>query len=330
VRSGSSNARRGLAAALGLAALAVTARLHAAELGWSAPDACQRADVVRSQVESLIGRSLAEIEAPSFEVTITQKGDTWSLELVTLAPARSSRTLKGPSCVAVTDAAGVAMALAIRATTETAPDGPPASETQAEAAPSPPPPDAAPDAAPVAPPEPAEPVAQRGDARFGAVVGLGVTVDAATLPAPVLGLAAHAGLRLASLRLELQGLAFAPSTLELADEQSAEFTLFSGALLGCFAGPLPTLTVLGCAGAELGRLAGEGQGVTDPELGSALWQAARIEGGVELPISAGLRLSARLGAAVPLARPEFQLDGNTVHRPASMTLRAALGVILLP
>jgi hypothetical protein len=326
-------------AASAVVALGVAAPLHAAEIGWNAPADCQRAEAVSGQVERQIGRPLAEVDAPSFQVSITHKGDTWQLELVTLAPARSSRTLEGPSCVAVTDAAGVAMALAILASAESAREAPPPGETSPDAASETTPPGAAPPAAatPAAPaPAPAEsaklaePGAPSAGARLGAVVGLGATVDSATLPAPVLGLGVDAGLRITPLRVEVQGLAFAPSTLRLVERQSAEFTLLAGALLGCFEAPLPSVVVLGCAGAELGRIAGEGRGVTDPQLGSALWQAARVEGGVELPPAGGLRFTARFGVGIPFNRPDFQLDGNTVHRPAAMTLRSTVGLMLLP
>jgi hypothetical protein len=322
--------RRVLTATSAVAALCLAAPLRAAEMSWNAPADCQRADAVSGQVERQIGRPLSEVDAPSFQVAITHKGDRWQLELVTLAPAPSSRTLEGPSCVAVTDAAGVAMALAISASAESARGAPPES-TAPGVAPAPAPLTAAPPAAPTpTPPERAEPAAPSAGARLGAVVGLSAAVDSATLPAPVLGLGVGAGLRLAPLRVEAQGLAFAPSTLRLVDRQSAEFTLFAGALLGCFEAPLPSVVVLGCAGAELGRIAGEGRGVTDPQLGSALWQAARVEGGVELPPADGLRFTARFGVGVPFNRPDFQLDGNTVHRPAAMTLRVTVGLMLLP
>jgi hypothetical protein len=329
VQLGSSNGRQALAAAAALGALALSRPCRAAEVGWSAPADCQRAEAVSGQVERLIGQPLSEIEAPSFEVNVTQQGDTWKLELVTLTSAKSSRVLEGPSCSAVTDAAGVAMAMAIRAT-ESAPSDSAAGEPPPEAPPPAPPSSGAPLV-----PEPVGPVAMsdtppNDDARLGAAIGLAAAIDTAALPAPVVGLAARAGLRYSRLRLELDGQAFAPSRLELVNAQSAEFTLFTGALLGCFEGTLPSVVVLGCGGYELGRIAGEGRGVSDPELGSALWQALRVEAGLELPPAAGLRLTARFGASVPLARPDFQLDGNTVHRPASMTVRAAVGAMLLP
>jgi hypothetical protein len=331
VQLGSANGRRALAAAAALAALGLTLPCRAAAVGWSGPADCQRAEAVSGQVERLIGQPLSEIEAPSFEVNVTHQGDTWKLELVTLTSGKSTRVLEGPSCVAVTDAAGVAMAMAIRAT-ESAPNDTAAGEPPSE---TPPPAPPSRGDAPLVP-EPVGPVATtetppNDDTRLGPVIGLAAAIDTAALPSPVVGLAARAGLRYSRLRLELDGQAFAPSRLELVNAQSAEFTLFTGALLGCFEGALPSVVVLGCGGYELGRIAGEGgRGVSDPVLGSALWQALRVEAGVELPPAAGMRLTARFGASVPLARPDFQLDGNTVHRPASMTLRAAVGAMLLP
>jgi hypothetical protein len=121
----------------------------------------------------------------------------------------------------------------------------------------------------------------------------------------------------------------APRTQELAEDRSGQFDLLAAALLGCVEPGASKLSVVGCAGFELGRLAGEGRGVSDPEIGAALWAAARVEVGAEFELYPTLRLATRLGVAIPLERREFVLDGQPVHRPAALTARGALGVDFL-
>ena len=48
-----------------------------------------------------------------------------------------------------------------------------------------------------------------------------------------------------------------------------------------------------------------------------------------MPLAGALRFSGRVGAAVPLVRREFVLDGpDVVFRPASLSARLEMGVEL--
>jgi hypothetical protein len=57
------------------------------------------------------------------------------------------------------------------------------------------------------------------------------------------------------------------------------------------------------------------------------WQAARLEIRAEIPLTSRLGLLAGAGAAAPVTRSEFLLDGQPVHRTQN-TLRGELGVTL--
>jgi hypothetical protein len=297
-------------------------------LRWSGPPECDRQHAVSAQVESIVGRALADVEALDFEVTVSHHPDAWHLELVTDEHgAKGRRSVEGQTCGEVTDAAAVLIAMAIR--------GAPAQAPAAEENASPAPEEGATPAAPA-------PEASRKDATLagaapaastkplGPVFGLAGVVDTAALPKVSPGIAAHAGVQGSSFRFEAEGAAFLASRIELEGGRSAEFNLFSGALLGCVDDSFGALRAGGCAGFELGSLSGEGRGVSNPHLGSALWEAARLELGGLFPLGHDLWLTARAGAAIPFSRPEFVLDGTPVYRPSVLGLRASLGVELAP
>lgn len=319
-----------LARAGTLLVLTRAAPLFAADLRWSGPPDCARQDAVSRQVESIVGRPLASVDALDFEVTVTRDGDAWRLELVTEEHgAKGRRSLAGQSCAEVTDAAAVLIAMAIRSAGQ-APvpteDRPAASDDVASAPAAVPAGKAAP--SPSAPPP--EPPPRPKARPLGPVFGLSGVLDTAALPAASPGIGAHAGITGSSLRLEVEGAAFLATRLALEQGRSAEFDLVSGALVGCVERSFGTLRAGGCAGFELGRLSGEGQGVSDPHLGSALWEAGRLELGGWYPLGHELWLTARVGMAIPVSRPEFELEGKPVYRPAALGLRASLGVELLP
>lgn len=264
-------------------------------------------------------------------MNVVHGGEDWQLTLVTeMAEGTSRRELRGRSCGEVTDAAAVAMAMAIRAA---APD---AAESEN------------PSPAAEAPTKPVVPEAAAGGnvksdardttqpsqspkraARLGGSIGIAAVLDTAALPGPAPGVELRGAARWGWLRVELQGAAFAPSTATLSEGRSGTFSLLSGALLACMEPAAPSVAVFGCAGFELGRLAGEGHGVSKPEVGSALWSAARLEVGAGLKVNSSLRLDARVGVATPFTRKEFVLDGETVHEPAALSVRAALGIDFL-
>jgi len=305
-------------------------RASAAELKWSSPPDCERARAVGATVGNLAGRPLAEVEGLSFGVSITKTGDTWTLSLETTESdgATSSRTISGKSCREVAAAAAVVIGMAVR---DRAPV--PDAESPPKAPPTPPP------AAPVEPPPlkpkivpgppPPRPRSQKAPS-FAPMVLLGGVADTGSLPALAPGVALLASVRRAGVEVELEGTALFPQSREVSPGTSGTFGLFAGALFGCLAPSSGRFSVLGCAGVELGGMSGRGNGVTNPKLGTAFWDAFRAEVGGELALGRMLRLTARAGIVVPFARPEFQLDGQEVHRPAAFGGRALIGVELWP
>jgi len=316
-----------LARAGALVVLGRAVPVSAAEVRWSGPPDCDRQHAVSAQVESIVGRSLASVDGLDFEVTVTHDQDVWRVELVTDEHgAKGRRSLAGRSCSEVTDAATVLMAMAIRGAgqppTAANEPSPATEESEPESKPAPPSPK------PEPPPRAAAPAPRTRP--LGPAFGLSGVLDTAALPHASPGIAVHAGITGAHLRLEAEGAAFLESRLALDEGRSADFGLFSGALLGCVDNSFGAVRAGGCAGFELGKLSGEGQGVSDPLLGSSLWEAARVELGGYYPLGHQLWLTVRVGAAIPFSRPEFVLDGIPIYQPSALGLRASAGVELLP
>jgi len=166
------------------------------------------------------------------------------------------------------------------------------------------------------------PAAPRGSLTIAAVG------DAGALPSAGVGAALELGYDLGHWRFAGLGALFASRTARVGSV-GGDFNLAFGAALICRSQPVARVVALGCAGAEVGRLAGQGIGVDAPRLGRVLWLAPRAEVGAGIPLSTNLTLVARAGAAFPLSRPVFVADQAVqVHRASRVTARGTLGVQL--
>ncbi|MEI9950108.1 MAG: hypothetical protein WDO74_14330 [Pseudomonadota bacterium] len=312
--------------AVGAAMISFGSSLLAAEIRWLGEASCRRELELAAQVESMTERPVSSIEIADFELSVKSRAqDQWSLELTTVRRAdgaRSTRRIHGASCVEVTDAAAVAIALAVG-------PAPPQTKIEPKAA-------AKPDAQAPSPTTTRRSPGSPSSLEWFA--GLAGTLDSSATPSVALGAALHLGLSWlpthesqTRLRFELEGALYAPTQTSSVGGQAGKFQLFYLAPLVCGAKPLGGPTLLACAGYELGQLSGEGVGdaVTSSRPSNTFWSAARAELGVLVPLASGLRIVARAGAAVPLIRREFVLDGpEVVFRPAPVSARVALGIEL--
>lgn len=298
------------------------AEARAAEVRLQAADGCAEASAIAEQADGLLGRPLASVDGIDFEVSIAPGGrGVWRLRVDTVDRSdggRRTREIVGHSCVELVDAAAVAIALSVKGSV--AGGGPrPAMEPEANR------PERPPAAAPPSLPAPVErPPSLRPSA------GLGLVADAGALPRLALGPALEGSLRTGSLLVIAQAVLLPSSqaTIEM-NQIGGDFTLIFGAVLGCGVRELKRITVAGCAGGEVGRIAGRGVGVADPRIGAALWLAGRTELGVGVPIATRLTLLVRVGAAFPGSRPTFVVNGAVpVHRAGAVTLRTLLGIEL--
>jgi hypothetical protein len=297
---------------LALAGLAASA--SAATIKVTAPASCVEANSIGEQVDGLIGRPVATVDDVDFEVTISDRPvpQPWRLRLDTLGSAshdRRTRELTASTCAELADAAAVAISVSITWLDDGAATAPARAE--------PPPPVTVASARPTATPRPTQ-------------VGLQVLAvgETGAVPAATLGLVVGGFIQLGSLRLVADGALFAPRRELLSDGTGGEFQLAVLGSLACATGELGRVLVLGCGGAEVGRLSADGLGVRNPSSRAELWFAGRAEAGASFALSPRAALALRVGAALPVFRPTFMLDATTVYRPSALTGRATAGVEL--
>jgi hypothetical protein len=159
---------------------------NAAEIRWSGAEDCRREAEVREQIEAMTTRPLAGVDRFDFELELAKVTAGFQLQLVSVnrvSGAREIRVLHGGSCAEVTDAAAVAIALAIGAPASEAATGSDG-EAPAAAAPAASRQEDRPDAA-------ARRAASLSPARARWAVGLDAIFDSSVLPHPEPGGALH-------------------------------------------------------------------------------------------------------------------------------------------
>jgi len=277
----------------------------------------------------LLGSPLANATAVEVTVQITNPApDDWRVALRVQDPGVSEprvRELAGHSCADVADAAAVATAIAMRSRDdETTSPKTADADTQPSNEPRPTPP----------PPLPARPEKARITAVSSAKpqLGLGAALllDTGTLPSLAAGLEATAlaDWKNPGLRVTLFGGLLASQEAHLASGQGGKFNLLFAGAAACGLKALSKASASVCAGAEAGSLRGEGL-VSTPRLGSSPWLAPRLDVGFALPLGYGFSLVARAGAAFPLIRKNFVVDGDQlVHRAETPTGRLSAGLEL--
>jgi hypothetical protein len=274
------------------------------DLRWDAPAGCPDAAAIRAGITRGLPEAPRSTEPMLASVVVRALDDEhWqaSLELRG-ADWTAARTLKGASCAAVADAAGLVIGLAL--TSELA-SGPVV----------------------VAPPPP-PPAPTRGLST--PVVSLALAGEGGTLPAATVGGGLALGWRWTRARVELRASLFEPRSgtvaafpdtggrLSLASLSARDCALWGGTLSG---GP--------CVAVGVDRIVGTGTGpittasVTSyaPVLAAALrgeWRLAR-------QVAAFLEFE----EAIPLVRARFSVENvGLVHQAAAVSLRGAAGLEL--
>ncbi|HTV18433.1 MAG TPA: hypothetical protein VMG12_07175 [Polyangiaceae bacterium] len=303
---------------LGLAA----ARASAAEVEWRGPAACPDAEELRFRIERAIAMPLSHAAPLHFRIEAERSAEGYGARMDVDAGPREPtrrRVLTAPDCAQLADLVAVTAAIALGA-----------SESDEALAPA--------DAAPPAPPAPvivAAPASASSAPPWSPELALWFLADAGSLPHAGTGLALGVGVGHGRFRLRALGtwLFEQHVALQVAEAvgAGARLALVTGALSAC-AAPFGAngrgWVVDGCAGWELGRLSGEGEGVLRPRSSAALWSAPRLDVGARWAFgTTGLELGVLLTLAVPLAREDFVLgDLGSVHRAALPVGRAALGL----
>jgi len=316
--------------------LGATNGAGAAELFVDAPGSCVDPAGLVEEVSDLVGRPLGSVPDVDFRIAIAHlPRERWRLRLEAVARRPGGdvagqafrREIEGDSCSDLADAAAVAIAVSIRAAAS--PEGRDRAPSPASAVP------AAPAAGPTAAPVIAASAAAPGSAGSGvaprgpwtARAAMALVGDLGALPGAGAGIDLEGSLQHGPVRLTLLATWFPSRDSVAPDGTGGSFDLALGAGLLCLAPRWGRWTPLGCAGFELGRLAGSGLGVPRPSDGVTVWTAARVDVGVEAALGGGLALLLRGGVGLPTARPEFVLDGVTpVYRASALVGRLTAGI----
>ena len=142
-------------------------------------------------------------------------------------------------------------------------------------------------------------------------------------PHATLGGRVGAGLRHAGLALWLAGESTRPTSQTATGIGEVRISLLSSELALCLDVKRP-LSV--CALTSLGRLRGQGEGVTEPKSESSFYAALGTRGLLTLPLGPVFALLGNADVSAVLTRPTFQLQGADVWRPSALAFGAGLGI----
>jgi hypothetical protein len=299
---------------------------NAAPLRWEAPAECPSAAQVQAKIEEHLGAPLSTVEiAWSAAGTITRDESGFSLALAIETPdGRHDRPLHDPNdCAVVTDAAALLIAIALDPeaadpATPTAEQEAVAAETRATVPPLSP--------APVSPPPRAVDRSPRVRGAVGAAGGL----DLGTLPRIAPAVHGSVALLFRRARVGVVGSFGSVSHHELPRTPGAASVSWwslgveGGPVLRARAFEFPLLF-----GAEAGQLHARPIDLFAPQRQRAPWAAVLVLPGAAYVPVPWLSVVARVGVAVPLAHPRFQVEGlGEIHRPAWVALRASVGIEL--
>jgi hypothetical protein len=282
------------------------------ELDWDAPSECPTGASVTAEIERILAGSPSRSARMRVQATASRvSADKWHVELYLRgAEWEAKRGLDGPTCAAVSDAAALVIALAINPEVERpAPSVKPA---------------------PLSKPEPGiEPRAPIATPTFaGPALGVGAVGDAGAVPDGTVGIEGNFGWTIGSVHTELSGMYFLErrGTLAERNDVGATFRLGAMSLRGCYQFARERLAFGPCVDVGLQWTSAQGFGPVAvyqvsgvaPIIGGAL--------GAEWLVSRFFVPYARLGGMVPLARPDFAVQGmGHVHRAAIVSFRGTVG-----
>ncbi|NUO52845.1 MAG: hypothetical protein HOV80_28705 [Polyangiaceae bacterium] len=311
---------------------------------WQTPAGCPAAEAVVRESIRLLGGKTKEGRNVAGEAVVEKTADGFRVRLTTrIDGEQGSRELDGATCTSIANAVALILALSYdpngvvadpAGPSEIGPSDTPGTGTTAPVEPKKQPPASN----RTEPPKDREPKDSsktsdsdsdgEGSWLGGAVAAL-VSADIGALPVPTVGFGGAAGLQLAWMRIELAGRYWLPQSETLEGGAGGNFEFATGELRGCPGYTWKPVTVGGCAGVELGRMAAEGFGVDRAEEASALWAAARLGGLVSVQVVGPLALRLDLGVSIPFDRPRWVLDRvGLVDQPAPVTARGETGAEL--
>ena len=278
-------------------------------VSWQAPVECPDANTIERYVAQVVGDSAFGLVMVRAAGSVSRNADgryVANFELDTGAARPSLRTLEGGDCEAVSQAAALLVALAIRE----------------QAAPMPLPPPTPPPPLPKPSPEPPPHSAARLFLGAGAVFDLGST------PGITDGVSVGGGVRWAWLRVE-PSVSYYASRSDSVPQRSAigaDFTLATVGLRACAVHARRAVWLAPCIGGGVDWLRGVGFGARIPHSGSAQSIVGRAGLLLGWDISSIISAHVELEGVLALAHPKFDVDGaGVVFQRKAAAARAALG-----
>ncbi len=291
-------------------------------LEWEAPPECPSAAAVERDVAQILSASSAPTAALRARgVASRTSPDKWRADLVLRGVVwEAHRTLEGATCAAVAEAAAVVIALAINPQIE-----PPAPKV--------PPPKPMPPSKPTAQPE-AVPTPEQGEhfvhrPPAGPFLGVGVVSDLGTLPGAAFGAEGWIGWQIAALRFDVGGSYFLSKrgTLPRHSDIGATFQLAAMGQRSCYQWAYESISVGPCLDVGLTWTRAEGFGPIVSYRVSTVGFSLGADMALAWQLSRFLRPYFRLSGALPVARPEFAVQGlETLHRAAIVSVRGVIGI----
>ncbi len=328
---------------LGLATVALAGRAAAEPLErgefrlvWSAPSACPSAAETLARIESLLGGPTRKLVkrplAARGLVTELPSGD-FELTLETFqGTERYTRSMRARSCVELTDAGALVLALSIdpglgerrRLTTPLADETPPATKpAEASEPPAPPEQPAATSRAPM--PRPTARAPSPTPARFS-LTAAGV-VNFGSVATSAFGPELSLGLELGRIEIGLDAIFLPPRRSYVSPGKGGDIELAAGAARGCYRLVNGRLSLLGCGGFELGEIDGEGVGTLTRTRRRGLWLAPEALVAGRLRLFSWPFVSAGAAGLAPIQPVDFTLENvGAVHRSSAFVVRFSLGL----
>lgn len=303
---------RGLIA-IALVAWASAARAQdGATIAWDAPAGCPDAESLRRAVEAQLGVPLTDPSVPAVRIDVRARGDDRRGWRVTIVMEGGERTIEGATCVEVTAAAALVIALAL------VPDEPPAAvrpKRRRRTNPEPARDSELPGTVVAAAPRAAPPI------RWWSMAGLAGNPDASA------GVVAAVAGERGRWRVGVAGAYWFERRYELDGDPPRGGDLSRWMVSGRVCWRWRTWW---CGGGEFGEIRGRGFGFMGAESGAARWVGplAGVEDG--WPLTPRIHLWGQLDVSVPLRRPSFtigELDElDEVYRMPPVDVRAYAGV----
>lgn len=279
------------------------------ELVLTAPKSCPDEAYVRSAIERLAGpRALAKAPQARVKIDVQTTAAGAFRAVVSIEhpgnAAPRDRSIDGPTCAEVTDAAAVAVALALE-----------------------------PPVIPVPPPPPSEEIATAPPPPSGTLirpaVRLSLGFEAAGFPAPVPVAEIAVAFLVGRHRFEAFGFdQFSAEVDATAGGASgATFSLTGGGFRYCYGVPFEAFEIGPCGSFEAALINGHAFGVQSPKPGHSPWLAPGLDFRAAWSAAPTFAITLALGGQVPLFHERFYVTGlGDLWRPPPIAARGLVGL----